>query len=204
MLSCGMHSGTMQRYTTYQETAMPRASTSKDQDAIAILTEDHKKVQNMFKAYKKLMDEEEADEQKADLAEMICTELSIHAQIEEEIFYPACRDAIEDSDLLDEAEVEHASAKDLIAQLQEMTPEDALFDAKVTVLGEYVNHHIEEEQGELFKKVRAADLDTVALGIGLMERKQELMAEFGVDLEEEQEPAPPQHNGRKSAPGARK
>ena len=189
---------------------MPRASESskeKGQDALALLMADHKKVKALFKEFEKLKEEEDADEQKADLAEQICNELTVHAQIEEEIFYPAARDAIDDTDLLDEAEVEHASAKELIAQLQEMTPEDALFDAKVTVLGEYIDHHVKEEEGEMFKKVRSADLDTEALGMELMERKMELRAELGMDEEEGEEmeqAAPASHAAKKSTSGARK
>jgi hemerythrin superfamily protein len=191
---------------------MPRASEAKNekgQDALALLMADHKKVKALFKEFEKIKEDEDADDQKAALAEQICNELTVHAQIEEEIFYPAARDAIEETDLLDEAEVEHASVKELISQLQEMTPEDALFDAKVTVLGEYVDHHVKEEEGEMFKKVRAADLDTEALGAELMDRKMELMDELGMDDEagadEDVEQAPPaKPAAKKSTSGARK
>jgi hypothetical protein len=150
------------------------------QDAVALLTDDHKTVQKLFKDYEKLVQNDADDEEKAALAKQICTELVIHAQIEEEIFYPAVREAIDDADLLDEAEVEHASAKDLIAQLSTMAPRDELYDAKVTVLGEYVNHHISEEQDEMFPQAKKAELDTASLGAELLERKQELQAEVGV------------------------
>jgi hemerythrin superfamily protein len=191
---------------------MARASEAKNekgQDALALLMADHKKVKALFKEFEKIKEDEDADDQKAALAEQICNELTVHAQIEEEIFYPAARDAIEETDLLDEAEVEHASVKELISQLQEMTPEDALFDAKVTVLGEYVDHHVKEEEGEMFKKVRAADLDTEALGTELMDRKMELMDELGMDDEagadEDVEQAPPaKPAAKKSTSGARK
>lgn len=109
----------------------------------------------------------------------ICEALTVHAQIEEEIFYPAAREAIDDDDLLDEAEVEHASAKQLIAEIQSMTVEDRLFDAKVTVLGEYINHHVEEEESEMFPEARSSDLDLKKLGAQLEERKAELMAALG-------------------------
>jgi hemerythrin superfamily protein len=191
---------------------MARASEAKNekgQDALALLMADHKNVKALFKEFEKIKEDEDADDQKAALAEQICNELTVHAQIEEEIFYPAARDAIEETDLLDEAEVEHASVKELISQLQEMTPEDALFDAKVTVLGEYVDHHVKEEEGEMFKKVRAADLDTEALGAELMDRKMELMDELGMDDEEgadeDVEQAPPaKPAAKKSTSGARK
>jgi hemerythrin superfamily protein len=107
--------------------------------------------------------------------------LTVHATVEEEIFYPAAREIVEEQDLLDEAEVEHASAKDLIAQIQDMQPEEDLFDAKVKVLGEYIAHHVKEEEKELFPKVRRSKLDLHALGAEMLARKQELMAEVGVE-----------------------
>jgi len=163
-----------------------RTTTDSAQDAIALLTEDHKTVQKLFKDYEKLTQGDAEEEDKAALAQQICTELSVHAQIEEEIFYPAVRDAIEETDLLNEAEVEHASAKDLIAQIAAMAPGEELYDATVTVLGEYVNHHVKEEQDEMFPKVKNAKLDTAALGAELLARKQELQAELGVSEEEDE------------------
>jgi hemerythrin-like domain-containing protein len=157
-------------------------------DAIKLLTEDHKRVQQMFKAFEKLQDGDGSEEDKAAIVALACAELTIHAQIEEEILYPAAREALEeDEDLLDEAEVEHASAKDLIAQLAEMQPGDALYDAKFTVLGEYVNHHIKEEQDEIFPKLKKSDVDLQAIGEELMGRKQALMAEMGLQVEGEEE-----------------
>ncbi len=157
-------------------------------DAIALLLEDHKKVQKLFKDFEKIK-EEDSDDGKQSLVKQICNELTIHTQVEEEIFYPAAREAIDEQDLLDEAEVEHASAKELIAQLQSMEADDELYDATVTVLGEYVNHHIKEEQDEMFPKVKKAKLDVQALGEEIMQRKQELQAEMGIaePQEEEQE-----------------
>lgn len=148
---------------------------AKPADAIRLLKEDHREVKGWFKDYEKL--EDDADKQT--LAKTICLALTVHAQIEEEIFYPAARTGIDDDDLLDEAEVEHASAKQLIAELQVMNVGDRLFDAKVTVLGEYVNHHVEEEESEMFPKIRDSDLDLKALGAQLAERKAELMAKAG-------------------------
>ena len=157
-------------------------------DAIALLMEDHKKVQKLFKDFEKIK-EEDSDDGKQGLVQQICNELTIHTQVEEEIFYPAAREAIDEQDLLDEAEVEHASAKELIAQLQSMEADDELYDATVTVLGEYVNHHIKEEQDEMFPKVKKAKLDVQALGEEMMRRKQELQVEMGIaePREEEQE-----------------
>jgi hemerythrin-like domain-containing protein len=105
-------------------------------------------------------------------------ELKIHAQVEEEIFYPAARDALKERDLLDEAEVEHTVAKQPISELESMTPKDDLFDAKFTVLGEYVKHHVQEEEKELFPKAKRAKLDMDELGHRIIQRKQELMAEM--------------------------
>ena len=128
-------------------------------------------MKTLFQQFEKLEDEAE----KQALANQICLALTIHAQIEEEIYYPAVREAIDDDDLLDEAEVEHASAKQLIAEIQAMKAGDRLFDAKVIVLGEYVNHHVEEEEGEMFPESRDSKLDLKELGARMAERKAELM-----------------------------
>ena len=141
-------------------------------DAIALLRADHQLVQELFDKFEKTR----AEDRKAALAEQICNELTVHAQIEEEIFYPAAREAIRDEDLIHEATVEHQSAKDLIAQIEASDPSDELFDAKVKVLGEYVKHHVKEEQNELFPQVRKTKLDLKELGERLMTRKQQLMA----------------------------
>lgn len=137
------------------------------------MKDDHREAKGWFKDYEKL----EEDAAKQELADRICVALTVHAQIEEEIFYHAAREAIDDDDLLDEAEVEHTSAKQLIAEIQAMKAGDPLFDAKVTVLGEYVNHHVEEEETEMFPESRDSDLDLKALGVQLAERKAELMVQ---------------------------
>ena len=149
---------------------------SRQPDAISLLTEDHKKVKKLFNDFKKSK-EHASDEEKAELVNEICTELTIHAQLEEEIFYPAVRDAIDEEELMDEAEEEHDSAKSLIAQLESMEPEDDHYDAKVTVLGEYIDHHVKEEQEKMFPKAKKAKLDMVELGAQILQRKQELQAE---------------------------
>ncbi|RZL90155.1 MAG: hemerythrin domain-containing protein [Variovorax sp.] len=159
---------------------MPTTKRS-EPDACSLLDTDHRNVKKMFKAYEELTSSKaaSASQKKRDLANQICAELSVHAQIEEEIFYPALREAIKDVDLLDEAEVEHASAKDLIAQIQEAAEVDDKFDAKVTVLGEYIDHHVKEERNEIFVKARAArGLDLVSMREQLETRKEELMAEL--------------------------
>ncbi len=151
----------------------PRTAT-KSADAIKLLKADHKEVKGYFKAYESL----KADSEKQALADKICLALTVHAQIEEEIFYPAARQMIDDDSLLDEAEVEHASAKQLIAEIQTMKAGDRLFDAKVTVLGEYIDHHVEEEEAEMFPESQDSDLDLKALGVQLAARKAELMGEL--------------------------
>jgi len=147
-------------------------------DAIALLKADHVKVTAMFQQYDKLSDRAQA--KKGELCRRICNELKVHTQIEEEIFYPATRAALpREDDLLDEAKVEHDGAKQLIAQLEAMEPGEDLYDAKVTVLGEYVKHHVKEEQNEMFPKVRKTKLDLRELGMRMAFRKEELMKQVG-------------------------
>jgi hemerythrin superfamily protein len=149
---------------------------AKPQDAIAMLKADHAEVHAWFEEYEGLGDR--ANVSKSKLVKQICQALTIHTQIEEEIFYPAVREAGKDKeeDMVDEAVVEHASAKDLIAQLQEMDPEDDLYDAKVKVLGELIDHHVEEEEEEMFPDARKLKLDMVALGEEMQLRRDELAA----------------------------
>ena len=172
------------------------ASKSKS-DAIAMLKEDHEKVKKLFKQFERLHDDEE-DEEAEEVAKQICAELTIHAKVEEEIFYPAVRAAVDDEDLLDEAEVEHATAKDLIAQIESESPSDDKYAAKVIVLGEYINHHVEEEQNEMFPKAKRAKLDMTALGQQIAARKQELKAEMGLEDDEEGEESAPPKKGATS------
>jgi len=153
------------------------------QDAIAMLTADHKKVKKLFADFGKLKDAG-SDEDKASIVDQICNELKIHTELEEEIFYPAVRKAIDDGDLMDEALVEHAGAKDLIAQLEDASPEDDLYDAKVTVLGEQIDHHVKEEEGDMFPKAKKAKVDTEALGATMLKRKIALMEKMGMNDDE--------------------
>jgi hemerythrin superfamily protein len=155
-------------------------ATRSEKDACDLLDADHKAVKKLFKAYEELMKSRgrTVAQKKMDLAHQICNELTVHAQIEEEIFYPALRAAIKDTDMLAEAEVEHASAKDLIAQIEGASAADEMFDAKVTVLGEYIDHHVKEERNEMFPKARSArKLDLIALRDQLQARKEELLGE---------------------------
>ena len=148
-------------------------------DAITILTDDHQKVKKMFMDFDKLSKSGKKEVEKMTLVQKICVELIVHTKIEEEIFYPAVRAAIDDNHRLDEADVEHAGAKNLIRQLLDMKPGDDHYDAKVTVLGENIDHHMKEEQDEMFPKAKKAKLDLVALGVQMMERKKELIERSG-------------------------
>jgi hemerythrin superfamily protein len=142
-------------------------------NAVKVLKADHQEVAALFEKF------ESADaEEKGDIAEQICQMLTVHAQIEEELLYPTAREALEDdgADLVDEATVEHASVKELVSQIESADPADDLFDAKVKVLGEYVRHHVKEEEGELFPKLEKTDLDLDAMGSQLAERKAELLS----------------------------
>jgi hemerythrin superfamily protein len=156
-------------------------TTRSEKDACDLLDADHKAVKKMFKEYEELAGSKARGvaQKKMELAQQICQELTVHAQIEEEIFYPAVREAIKDKDIIAEANVEHQSAKELIAQIRGMVEPDEMFDAKVKVLGEYIDHHVKEERNEIFTKARAArKLDLVAMRDELETRKEELMSEM--------------------------
>jgi len=145
-------------------------------DAVALLKQDHRKVEELFAQFEKAS----GDGRKQKLAEQICLELSVHATIEEEIFYPACDGKVED-DLLKEAYVEHDGAKLLIAEILAGEPSDEFYDSKVKVLQEQIEHHVEEEEKRmegLFSQARKAGLDMDALGAELAARKQELTTEY--------------------------
>jgi len=149
---------------------------TKTQDAIALLKQDHRTVEELFERFTSAS----GAERKRKLAEEICLELSVHAQIEEEIFYPACEGKV-DEDLLKESYVEHDGAKVLIAEIVSGGPDDEYYDAKVKVLQEEIEHHVEEEEKRLeglFAQARKAELDMDALGAELAARKQQLTDQF--------------------------
>ena len=152
--------------------------------AIELLESDHRKVEGLFDRYER---EKEGDEEvKRAIARRICGELKAHAQLEEELFYPWLRENMDEDEmeLLEEAYVEHASAKDLIAQVEAASEADGAFDAKVKVLGEYVKHHVKEEENEIFKAVRDMQEELDELGQEMHARKAELMEEHGLAEDE--------------------
>jgi hemerythrin superfamily protein len=156
-------------------------TTRSEKDACDLLDADHKAVKKLFKEYDELAGAKAkgAPERRLEIAHLICQELTVHAQIEEEIFYPALRSVLKETDLVAEAEVEHQTAKDLIAQIEAGEEPDEAFDAKVKVLGEYIDHHVKEERNEMFPKARAArGLDLVGMRAELEARKEKLMAEL--------------------------
>ena len=151
------------------------SKTNEPIDAIALLKQQHREVKEMFDRFENMTDRAKVSKKK--LADEICNALIMHTTIEEEIFYPATREASEETeDMIDEAVVEHASAKDLIAQIMEMDPGDDLYDAKVKVLGELIEHHVEEEEKEMFPKTRKLKLDLKALGQEMKARQMEIEA----------------------------
>ena len=149
--------------------------TMKEADAVDLLTDDHLEVGALFKQYDKLAKKEAPAEQRRTLAQTICDMLKAHTTIEEEIFYPAARRAGIDADLLDEADIEHATAKELITQIEGGNPDDDHYDAKVKVLGEYITHHVVEEHTEMFTKCRRSKMDLVGLRGEMEARKMALV-----------------------------
>ncbi len=142
------------------------------QDAVALLRADHQEVSDLFDQFEKTRS---ATKKKA-IVDRICKAMTVHAQIEEEIFYPAVKAALKDKEMIPEARVEHDSVKELIAQVQGVEPDGEMYDAKVKVMSEFIKHHVKEEQTEMFPKAKKSKLDMVALGEQLAERKQQLMA----------------------------
>ena len=167
-----------------------RTKETKELDAIELLKQDHREVEALFKEFEKL--EEDGEEALEQVIETACTELQIHDKIETEIFYPAIREQAgsekEIEDLLNEAEVEHDHVRDLIETIQGMEADDEKRNAHFTVLTEYVKHHVQEEEKELFPKLKKSKaLDLQAIGEEIKQRKSELLSEMGVEAEDETE-----------------
>jgi hypothetical protein len=143
-------------------------------DAVDLLDADHLSIHAMFEQYRELVRTKAAALSRRTLAEDLCMELTIHAKLEEELFYPAVRDALQDEDLVDEAEDQHGSMRELVGQILAGRPEDELYDAKVAVLSEYVERHVRQEREQVFNRVLASGLDLHSLARTLVRRKEEL------------------------------
>ena len=154
---------------TAKKTTKTRTTTPKD--AVAMLKADHKKVSELFAQFEK----SRSPSKKRALVTEICMELTMHSQLEEEIFYPAVKAALRDKELVPEATVEHASVKDLISQVRDAEPGGEEYDAKVKVMSEYVKHHVKEEQNEMFPRAKKTRLDMAALAEQMSARKAELL-----------------------------
>jgi hemerythrin-like domain-containing protein len=153
---------------------LPKGLLKDGQDAISLLEADHDKVLALFEHFEDIKDSR-AEKEKQTIVADACRELTIHTKLEEEVFYPAVRGALDDEDLMNEALVEHDGAKSLIQDLEGMDAGDEMFNAKFIVLSEYIKHHVKEERQEMFPKVRATDVDLKALGAKMLERKAQLM-----------------------------
>jgi len=155
-------------------------------DAVALLKADHAAVKALFREYRKLYENAGDDDYKADLAARICQVLTVHATIEE-MFYLALRDALDDQALLDEADFDRATAQVLIGKLEQMKPDDKLYDATVIVLGDCINRHVGKEEDEIFKAARKSNVDMEVLGEQMLARQQELLAELGFAAEDRED-----------------
>ena len=145
-------------------------------DAIDLLDADHLEVHGLFQSYRELVRTRAPALQRRALAEEICMELTIHAKVEEELFYPAVREALQDGELLDEAEGAHGSQRELVAQILATAAEDELYDARVAVLSDYVERHVRNEREQVFNRALAARLDLQSLARAISVRKEELRA----------------------------
>ena len=168
-------------------------------DAVTLLKQDHRTVSALFDEFEKADEEEQSS-----IAQRVCQLLTVHAQIEEELLYPAAKEAFdgdeENEELVSEAAVEHGSAKDLIAKIEGMSSDDEQFKATVTVLGEYIKHHVKEEEGELFPQLKKTELDLKELGSRLADRKFALMEQMGI--EQEEAPQPRKRSAARASRGA--
>lgn len=157
-------------------TTASRTGTTARNEIIEMLKADHRKAKKAFEDFERLDPEQDAEQCEAIVAQT-CSELMLHMRLEEDCFYPATREAIDDTDQMDEAELEHASAKSLIQQLRDMSPEDDKWAARFTVLGEYINHHVKEEETGMFPEVSKKKLDWADLLQQMRSRRQVLMEE---------------------------
>jgi len=166
--------------------------------ALELLTSDHRKVEDLFEKFEELKEDDDAS--RVAIAQRICSELTIHAQVEEDLFYPWLRENLDETDMVAEAEVEHTTAKQLIAEIEPVGEPDEQYDAKVKVLSEYIKHHVKEEEGEIFPEVSSEEEELDELGQEMAARKAELMAEMGLE-EEMPEEMPGEAGARKKRGG---
>ena len=170
-----------------RSTSTSGRSSDAPRDAIALLKEDHRTVSQLFEEFENADEEEQAA-----IAQRVCQLLTVHAQIEEELLYPAAKEAFEGEeeaeDLVNEALVEHGSAKELIAKIEGMSSDNEQFEATVKVLGEYIKHHVKEEESELFPQLKKTELDLKELGSRLADRKFALMEQMGIEEQEAPQP----------------
>ncbi|HEX2559758.1 hemerythrin domain-containing protein [Phenylobacterium sp.] len=166
-----------------KKSAKSKASTAKktttarktpQKDAVALLKADHREVEGWFSQFEKA----KSDAKKLELVQKILLALKVHTQVEEELFYPPSREFVKDDEIVDEAVVEHDAAKKLMAEIEAMQPSDDMYDAKVKVLSEMIEHHVEEEEKEYFPQCQKSDMDLKAIGEQIMMRKKELMTEL--------------------------
>ncbi|QBE67071.1 hemerythrin domain-containing protein [Pseudoduganella lutea] len=172
---------------------MPRTQNNRSKDAVALLTADHDKVKQLFREYERLQNIGDIS-LKADLALQICMELEIHTMIEEEIFYPAVRSETGDEKMVQEAIQEHAEAKELIAHIQGMSGDDPDLDSTMAMLRKAIEHHVTEEEQEMFPQARQGGADLTALCEQLADRKEQLEHDMG---------ARPLRSGTREAVGER-
>lgn len=167
---------TQSKSTGKSSGAAKKATTRGKNNALGLLEKDHREVERLFAKFEKAKE----DSEKAELAQQICLELKVHTEIEEELLYPMARDETGEEDLVDEAQVEHNTAKMLIKEIESGKSSDGLFDARVKVLGEYVKHHVKEEENELFPAIeKKSSIDLDQLGEKLMQRKEAVMDRMG-------------------------
>jgi iron-sulfur cluster repair protein YtfE (RIC family) len=166
--------------------------------ALALLRADHLRVRNLFQELNSLKGLDDEDERRAELVDDICYELTLHAMLEEEIFYPVLRSAVDNDELMDEADLEHAGIRELVGQLELMYPGDDHFEATVSVLGEELGHHIDKEESEMFAAALRAGIDLERLGEQLAARREELDEDLSAPAGTIDAVAP--HDGTRRAP----
>lgn len=176
-MATASHTSTAKSSSARKSSTTKKAASARSKDAIAVLKEQHQEVKKLFGQF----DKAKAEGRRAELCRQICMELKVHTQIEEELLYPQAHDEINDPELVDESLVEHRAAKELIAEIEGTDPSDEMFAARMQVLEEQIDHHVKEEETELFPKIRKSDMDLKQIGEQLRQRTKELKAEMKGD-----------------------